>query len=214
MIIDILIIVTIVVIKAWQSTKISVIDFNIAPIDATISVSGNTSYSNGQFSITPGTYEIKISHEELEPKTITVNIEPHQIVPVTLFLAGADNDFSFYELKDNYKSFEKLQSIASAGKNTTTDNDISAEKFITSYKKILSIFDKLPIKGYVYENPEANSSTAGFTIRNGENNNSCIKSACLLVNYYGYGYERATIEKIKETGYTPTDYEIVYERYN
>ena len=214
LIIDVFIIIILVGIKIWQSTKVSVIEFNIAPIDATISVNGNTNYSNGQYSITPGTYEIKISHKDLEPKTMTVNIEPHQIVPITLFLTGANNNLEFYELNDNYKSFEKLQSIASANKNTTTDNDTSAEKFIPKLKQKISIFDKLPIKGYVYANPEANSSSAGFTIRSGQNTNSCEKTACLIVNYYGRGYQEAVAAKIKEAGYNPADYEIVFERYD
>ncbi len=213
-IIDILIIFILIGIKLWQSTKVSVIEFNVTPIDASISVNGNTNYANGQYSITPGTYEIKISHEDLEPKTLSVNIGPDQIAPVNLFLTGANNDLSFYELQDNYKSFEKLQSIASTGKNTTTDNDTSAEKFISNFDHILSIFNKLPIKDYVYADPNANSSTAGFTIRSGQNNNSCEKTSCLLVNYYGYGYEDAVMEKIREAGYDPSDYEIVYERYN
>lgn len=214
LVIDVLIIFVLIGIKFWQSTKVSVIEFNIAPIDATISVNGNTNYANGQYSITPGTYEIKISHEGLETKTLSVDIEPHQITPVTLFLTGANNDLSFYELKDNYKSFEKLDSIISSNQNLTTKDNTFVKDFISDFKHKISIFNKLPIKGYVYGDSSANSSSAGFTIQNGQNSKSCDKTTCLLVKYYGHDYEEAVKAKIKEAGYNPADYQIVYERYD
>lgn len=214
LVVDIAVIFIIIGILIWQATKVSVIDFNIAPVDAVISVNGSTNYSNGQFKVTPGAYEISISRDGLEPKTLSVNIEPQQVVTVTLFLAGIDNDFEFYELSDNFESYKKLKSIASADENITSDGDTSAEQFILDFEHRMSIFDVLPIKGYVYANPNIGASTAGFTIRNGQGGKKCEKIACILVNYYGSGYEDAVMGKIKEAGYNPDDYQYVYERYN
>ena len=212
--IDLIAVVAMVGILIWQSTKVSVIDFNIAPVDATILVNGNTKYTNGQYKITPGAYEISISHEGLESKVFSVNIEPHQVVNITTFLAGANDNFDFYGLKENYGSYKKLKSIASASENTTTDNDVSAEQFISDFERKISIFDILPIKGYVYADSNVGASTAGFTIGNGQGGKECEEVACLLVKYYGSGYEDAVMEKIKEAGYNPADYQYVYERYN
>lgn len=214
LIIDVIAIFVVAGILIWQATKVSTIIFNIAPVDATISVSGNTDYSNGQYAITPGTYEINISHEGLEPKTLSVDIGPHDVVTVNTFLIGADNNFEFYELKENYASYDKLKSIASADNNITIDQDVSAEGFISEFEQIMSIMNILPIKGFVYADPSVNASTAGFTIRDGQSKEECERSACLLVNYYGRDYEEAVMERIEEVGYNPANYQIIYERYN
>lgn len=213
LVIDVIAIIGVAVVLIRQATKVSTITFNIAPVDATISVNGDTSYANGRFDITPGTYEIKISHEGLETKTMTVNIDHRHFVTVATFLSGADGNFEFYEQKNRSSSYQKLKSIASAGSNITTDNDTSAEKFITEFERKMTIMDKLPIKGYIYSDQSASVSTSGFVIRNGQNNKECTKATCLLVNYYGKDYESEVAKKIKKAGYNPDDYQIVYERY-
>ena len=208
-------IMVIVVIGAiiYNSTKTSSLVFNVTPIDATISVNGNNNYSNGMYKFTPGTYEITISHTDLKPKTFTVKLEPHCVYTIVTFLVGQDNNFEFYELKENVASTNELQKIASADENITTDHDASAEQFISEYKRKMSIMELLPLKGYVHANQEVGASTAGFTIRNGFESEKCKKMACLLVNYYGIDYEEAVQNKIKDAGYSANDYEIVYERY-
>ena len=211
LIVDIVIIIAIIVAFIINATKVSTIELNIAPIDATISINGNQNYENGSYSITPGTYEIKISREGLDSKTLTVDIPSHYYVTVSAFLSD-DGSFEFYELKDNFRSFEKLREIASADNNITTDHDTSAESFIANLEHAMSIQELLPIKGYVYADPEANASTAGFAIRYG--GEGCKITACLLVNYYGKNYEQAVMEEIRSVGYDPADYQIIYERYN
>ena len=213
LIIDIIAFLVVIGIIIMNSTKVSTINFNIAPVDATISVNGNTNYTNGQYAITPGSYEIVVSHEGLESKTFNIDIEPHYVVALTTFLKGADNGFGFYELNANYESYEKLKAIASKDNNLTTDQDTSAEQFISDSEHKLSIVNILPIKGYVYADPSVGASTAGFAIRDGKSRRDCEKIACLLVNYYGEGYEETVAEKIKAAGYNPADYQLLYERY-
>ncbi len=211
LIIDILAVLAVIGLLIYRATRISTIYINVAPLNATVSING-TNYSNGQYDITPGSYNIKISREGLETKTISVNIEPHHYVTVTTFLTDANKSFDFYKLKNNYGSYQKLKSIASAEKNITTDNDTSAQEFIANYDRITSILDKLPLKGYVYTESGVNMPTGGFAIHNGESTQKCDRRACLLVKYYGKDYENAVTEKIKAAGYNPDDYQIVYER--
>ena len=211
--IDVLAILVIIGLSILRLTRVSTISLNIAPLDATISINGNTHYTNGQYDITPGTYEVKISHDGLKTKTFSVNIEPHHFVSVTTFLTDDNGGFEFYQMRNNYDSFQKLKTIASAENNITTDGDTSAQEFIVKYEQILSISDVLPLKGYLYAEPSVNMSTGGFAIHEGKDNQACEKTACLLVKYYGKDYENAVIEKIKEANYNPDDYQIVYERY-
>ena len=108
---------------------------------------------------------------------------------------------------------KKLESIASAEDNITTDHDTSAEGFIKNYKRMMSISEILPIKKYIHADPEINTSTGGFIIQEGTSDAGCEKIACLLVEYFGRGYEKTVIETIEDAGYEPTDYQIIYERY-
>ena len=198
LIIDVLAILIVAGIIIHNATKVSIISFNIAPVDAVISVNGNTSFTNNTYKITPGTYEIKISHDNLETKTFTIDIAPHDAITFTAFLKDVDEKFSFYESKEN---------------NLTYDNDVSAEEFIKKVTKALGIFELLPIKGYIYEDTEINTSTAGFAIKDGRSSSKCEKIACLLINYYGHDYEELVTEKIQEAGYDPENYQLIYERY-
>ena len=209
--IDILAIIVVASVFFHQAAKVSTINFNVTPLDATISVNGDKHYANGQYKIAPGKYKISISHDGLETKTFSVDIGSRNYTNVTVFLTNANKNFEFYTLQKNYESLKKLKTIASAENNITTDKDTSAQQFITNYEHIMSIKDALPLKGYVYSEPSANMSTGRFTIENGQSNRSCKKSTCLLVRYYGKDYENAVLEKIKEAGYNPDDYEIVYE---
>ena len=213
LVLDIIAILIIVFIFARQSSKASIVSFNIAPIDAKISVNGDTHYRNGQYYISPGKYKVTVSHDGLEPKSITVNIESRDFASVNLFLAGTDNNFEFYKQRTSYDSYKKLKTIASAGTNVTTDNDTTAQEFIANYDKVLSISDQLPIKGYVHADPNINASSAGFAIRSGLDDKECNTSSCLVVKFYGSGFENEVRNKIQNAGYNPDDYQIIYRRY-
>ncbi|MBQ1298361.1 hypothetical protein IIY24_00780, partial [Candidatus Saccharibacteria bacterium] len=155
---------------------------------------------------------IEISHDGLNSKELSINLENEHALTVSTFLT--DGSGEFYELKENYDSFQKLSEIASAGNNKTFDQDTSLEKFIARMNDILSISEILPIKGYVYDDTNVGASTAGFTIQLGNNKLECKKITCLLVKYYGSNYEEAVTEEIVKAGYDPANYQIFYERYN
>lgn len=211
LILDIIAILAVIGLLIYRATRISKIYFNVAPLDATISVNG-VNYSSGQHDITPGSYEIKISADGLEAKTLSINIEPHHYVTVATFLSDNGKTFEYYKFKKNQGSYLRLKSIASAENNITTDSDTSAQDFIIKYEQALTIYDKLPLKGYLYEEPSVSMSTGGFAIQDGRSKDQCDKMNCLIVRCYGKNYENAVLEKIKEAGYNPEDYQIIYER--
>lgn len=211
--IDVLAILVVIGMIIWNATKTATINFDVAPIDAIIQIDGKGDYQNGTYHVHPGNHKITISHDSLTTKTFNIELQSGYSTALITFLSDNGN-FSFYELINNYTSFEKLSSIASKENNITTDQDKTAEDFITNTKHIMSIMEKMPIKGYVYANNNANASSAGFTIRDGRSKMECQRAACLLVNYYGNGYEETVKKKITEAGYNPSDYQIIYERYN
>lgn len=211
--VDVIAIILVAVIIANQVSKVSIINFNIAPVDATISVNGDTHYKNGQYDVKPGKYEISISHEGLETKTISIDLAARDYANVATFLKQSNDNFEFYELMENNQSYRKLKEIASEEDNITIDKDTSAQKFIANFEQKMSIMNALPIKGYVYADPTVNMSTGGFVIENGQSRKECKKSTCLVVRYHGKDYEGEVIKQIKKAGYDPNDYQLVYERY-
>ena len=213
LVIDVIVVIAIIGILIFNASKTAIVSFNVAPIDAKIQLNGQGEYSDGSYQVLPGTYEITISHDNLTPKTFTLELKPNHETTLVAFLSDNGN-FEFYKLMDNSASYQRLTEIASKSNNITTDHDTSAEQFISDFNQILSITKVLPIKGYVHADPSISASTAGFTIRDGRSKEECERIACLLVNYYGNGYEETVAEKIKEAGYNPADYQIVYERYN
>lgn len=214
--IDVIAVLVVIILGIFNSNKTSNIILNITPVDATISIDGKSDFINGTYTIIPGTHQLTISHEDLESKTFTINIAPDHATMVSTFLKGADGDLGFYTQKANYESYLRLTEIASAGDNITIDADSSAESFIADLEHTLSISKILPIKGWVYNTTLGitSSATAGFAIRDGINRQECEKIACLLVNYYGTDFQEAVMNKIKEAGYDPANYQFIYEKYN
>lgn len=214
LIIDCLAIVAVIIILISNLNKNSTISFLITPIDSQISINGSGHYSNGKFSIAPGTYEIRISHDDLDSKTIAINIEPHSNVSVATFLSSSGN-FDFYESKDNAKSLQALREIASHDYNITTDDDTSAEKFISDYEYNLTLYDKLPIS---YRTPSAHGMDAGvryqyntLTIADGRNLKKCTKALCIEINDTSGEKESYALSAIDKLGFHHEDYQIIYQ---
>ena len=206
-------IIIVIAILISNSTKTATVNFNIAPLDAKIQIDGGGEYYNGAHQIHPGSHTITISHDGLTTKTFTMDFPSDYSTTVCTFLSNEGN-FEFYELRDNYESYQQLVAIASANNNITTDQDTSAEAFISEIQQKLTISEVLPIKGYLYAAIGVGSSTGGYTIRDEGGKEKCEKIACLIVSYYGEGYEEAATKAIEDAGYNPTDYQIIYERYD
>ena len=93
--VNVIIIVGVVTIAIYNSTKNAIIKFAIAPVDATIAVNGNDSYHNGSYQFQPGTYDIVISRDGLTSKTFNIELQPNNNIAITTFLSKNGN-FDFY----------------------------------------------------------------------------------------------------------------------
>ena len=145
LIIDLLLIIILIIILIWQSTKVSTISFNITPLDSNISINGKH-FENGQSSITPGEYQVTITHDGLVPKSFILSIAPQEVTTITAFLTDANSSFDYYKQRSNYMSYKKLEEIASVNNNITTDHDTSAESFIQKFQENYHAFTNiLPI---------------------------------------------------------------------
>lgn len=210
LVIDIILIVILIGIFIWRTTKVSTIKLNIVPADSTISINGDDRYTNGQYNITPGTYNVTIAHDGLEPKTFTIDAPPHHVVSITTFLSDQNHTFNFYKLRSNYNSYLKLTEIASAENNLTTDHDSSAENFIQKFQEDYKTFTtKLPF--------DYNESTGyGQTLEILKNitlkaNYGCRLTLCIQALAAGTNSESFINQLLEEKGFNVEDFEIEYE---
>lgn len=207
-----IIIIVIICLLIWQSTKVSTVNLNITPVDATISINGDKKYQNGQYSITPGTYNVTISHEGLEPKNFTIDVAPQSVVTISTFLSDADHTFDFYKLRKNYPSYAKLEEIASADNNITTDQDITAETFIKRFQEDYeALTTKLPI-----DHSETIYQDGFYEIKNSFNiiaRNDCANTLCIQVNTLSANDKEYINAIIQEKGLNVEDFEIEYKYY-
>lgn len=212
LIFDVVLIIVLIAVLIWQTTKVSTVNFDVTPIDSRITINGNNTYQNGQYSLTPGSYEITVSHDQMTPKTFTVHIAPEDIVTVTTFLTDQGNTFDYYKLRANYMSYQKLTEIASAENNLTSDHDASAESFIKTFQKDYQDFStKLPID---YR------ETAGYgqTLEISKNitlkaKYDCNLTLCIEALVAGTDSKEFVNSLLKEKGFNVEDFEIEYKFY-
>ena len=218
LVIDVIIIIIIVAILAKKTTETAVVSFNVTPINANITVNGSGGYENtGQpiedgknsgrsYSFAPGTYEIQISHSDLDAKTFIVNLEPNSNTTITAFLSK-DGDFYFYTLRDNLSSFNRLASIASKGDNQTTDHDTSAEEFITRFQRDYKLYStQLPA---TYSEYDANDELAKYISVN--KSDKCNITLCLKALMNSEDDKPLVDSLLQGKGFNLKDFEIEYK---
>lgn len=213
MAIDVIAIVAVVAIVIYNATKTAIISFEVAPIDATITVNGDSNYSNGSFQFHPGAYEVNISHEGLDSKNFIIELDANSNAAVTTFLSK-DGDFDFYRLKDNYTSFLMLSRIASFEDNQTTDKDTSAEGFLEDFQKASQLAkQELPIVYNTYEEITQPSllyvTTKNITIALSDDD-KCQKTLCLKATIW-VGDKEFVNKLLEEKGFDLKQYEVIYE---
>jgi hypothetical protein len=211
LIFDALLLLVLIGVLIWQSTKVSTIDFDITPLDSAISINGKQ-YTNGQYSITPGSYKVTITHEGLEAKTFDINISPQNSVSVSTFLSDEEKTFDFYQQRANYMSYKKLEEIASSNNNITTDHDTSAESFIARFQEDYEAFTtKLPID--YYESKGYGQTLEILKTINILAKDDCKYILCVQALIVGTNDQEFIKSLLKEKGINAEDFEIEYKYY-
>lgn len=211
-VVDAIVIIVLVVLLIFNSMKKSVLTLNVVPWDSQISVNGHSGYTNGSYRLLPGTYEVTISHPDLNSKTFVIDLSKHDVGTITTFLSGDDSNFDFYRLKSNLGAFLNLAQIASANGNQTTDKDTSAEAFIDVFQKNYLLYsNNLPIE-YIERDatdPE-NTLSENITIRNNPN---CKITLCLKALMFGTDDKELVNTLLINQGFDVEEFEIEYQIY-
>lgn len=218
--IDIIIIIIIIAISIDEAAKTATISFNIAPIDATITVNGSGGYKNSGealdsnnnsgevYSFRPGTYEIQISHADLDTKTFIVDLEPNSNITITTFLSK-DGDFYYYTLKNNYGSFYRLASMASADDNQTTDHDTSAADFVADFKRNDELYHTQIPASYAERDKDGNLEKYVSIIKS----DNCAITLCLIATISNDSEKPLVESLLQGKGFNVEDFEIEYKYY-
>ena len=212
LVIDSILIIVLIGVLIWQNTKVSTLNLNIVPNDSVISINGDSRYQNGQYNVTPGTYNITLTHTDLEPKTFTIDISPHHVASITTFLSDQDHTFNFYKLRSNYSSYLKLTEIASAENNFTTDHDNSAEDFIQRFQESYNTFTtKLPI-----DYSESTGYGPNLEIQKNitlKANYNCSLTLCIQALAAGTSSKELINQILLDNGFNTEDFQIEYKFY-
>lgn len=212
LVVDVVLLLILILILIWQATKVSTIKLNVVPFDSTITINGKSGFTNGEYSITPGTYQVTISHDDLETKTLAVDISPNNVVSITTFLSDTDKTFDFYKLRKNLDSFYNLKEIASSENNLTTDHDTSAEEFIQKFQTNYTDFTtKLPIEYYESTGyGETLSIQKNITLKAAYD---CDLTLCIQALVVGTDSKEFVDNLLRDKGINLEDFEIEYKFY-
>ncbi len=214
LIVDAIVIIALIIIAVINSTKKSVLTFNVVPADAQILVNGREGYTNGSYRLPPNEYEIQISYPNLVTKTFIIDLAKHDVGTITTFLSGEDNDLSFYKLKDHYGDFLDLTQIASANDNQTTDKDTSAGEFIKKINAALQpYYRSLPIEHQEYETLDGEKELSMDITIKADHDEECETFLCLKALMVFTDDTDFVNSLLEENGFNLEDYEIHYKIY-
>ncbi|MBR3137765.1 hypothetical protein IKG41_00200 [Candidatus Saccharibacteria bacterium] len=177
-----------------NSGKNATLDIIVSPLSAEIKIDGKE-YKNGTYQFEPGEVEVEITKDGFTSERKTILLEPNKTTKLYTYLMPIDGSF------DWYLNHEEDMMIL----NTIGDAEANADS--ASYREKYPIIEILPIQFVDYDE---NWELTEFRIDGGMFD-GCEGTFCLkITDTTGGNYEKA-IQMIKEKGFNPDDYEIIYE---
>lgn len=203
-IINIILVIIVILFINKENSKTSSMDILISPSSAKILIN-NQEYQNGKYDFEPGQYNVIIKKDGLVTKEMNLQLESGVSMPLHTYLVGENNNFDYY--KYNKTDYYLLTNIV-------TDNDYDAKNFISNCEKLMQIKDVLPVTEWIYNDAESKRDAGGFKIEDGSGYSNCPEIFCIGVTYYYKKYPGRVLEKIRELGYDPNQYKIIYKEVN
>ena len=187
------IIIVIIILMPRRNAHLAI---NVAPADATI-VINDQQYSNGVFdNMLPGHYNVIISKPGFETKTVEIDLKSDEVVYLNEYLVQPDWNFEYYETD--------LESLLSLREYADSHEDAKVKAFLENYDKKSVIRDILPL--------EYKEELTGdyYKIADMEKNYSCSRNYCIIIESSSDIYYELALSVLRNHGYNPDDYEIVY----
>lgn len=168
------------------------IEIRIAPLSATVLID-NKPYENGNFHISSGEHQVKISKDGFTTKEYSFNTD-------------TTNKLYDYLLESN-GSYDWYLTHEEDALLLTSIGDYESKLISETYNSKHPIINKLPI---IYANYDADYNYTEYRIDGGSFTN-CETDFCLkITDTTGGNYENAK-QMIKDAGFNPDDFQILYE---
>lgn len=181
------------IIDAQKTAKIEVL---VAPSFAKVEIDHTKLKTSGTSKYYPGEYTVTISADGFESTETTLNLEKDQTATLYLYLQPTTENYNFY--LENKTESNLVQRI----------NDLRTQASNNAYINKYPITEVLPIN-IVEQNREKNEWTE-FHINYGQYEN-CKTEFCIKISDYTGGNQERALNIIREKGFNPDDYEIIYE---
>lgn len=190
----VLIIVISVIFIIINAGKTATLDIVVAPVTAEVKIDGKT-YKNGTYKFEPGEVEVSITKDGFTTEEKTLVLEDGVTTKLYTYLMPIDGSFEWY--LDHEEDMMILNTIGDAQANTDS----------AAYKDKYPIIEALPI---VYVNYDENWDLTEFRVDGGMFE-GCEQIFCLKISDTTGGNRERALQEIKEKGFEPDDYEIIYE---
>ena len=196
-----------------NSNKNMTLSILVAPTDAKITINGKE-YTNGNYQEFPASkISVTIEREGFDTKELELEGGSNKVVKIQTYLE-TQNLEKYREMGDSYRVLRLIADYS----------DTKISNFITESNKIEEIKYKLPVWTMAsFSNSEVHTTSDGFdTTENinpgiklvdGNQELECEKMSCIKALISGERTnkeDQAINDKIRELGYNPSDYQIIY----
>jgi hypothetical protein len=186
-------IVVAIVLQTIEARRTATIDILVTPKSSSIKV-GDRSFSNGQHSIEPGSYQVSISKEGFKPYTSEITVESGKTVEVRAILQQADGGIDWYaEHPEDDAIYTAL-----SDKEYEDNSHIISDKF--------PIVKVLPIEFANFANNYSEYIEYRIDYKISDDGE---KITLVITDATGGNRDRA-LQKIRDKGFNPDDYEVEY----
>ena len=187
-----LILTIILFVTALSIKNTTEIELRIAPISATVLIDGKP-YQNGKFRIESGEHQLHIEKTGFNTKDYSFNTDT--TTKIFDYLTETNGGFSWY--LDHEEDAILLTSIG----------DYKSSLLANSYNSKNPIISALPI---IYAHYDQNYNYTEYRI-DGGTFTDCDSDFCLKITDTTGGNLENAKDKIREAGFNPDDYQILYE---
>lgn len=165
------------------------VEIILTPEDMTLTIDGQN-YRSGTAYIKPGTYGVKAEREGFETFEGTVTIGQPNTTSIDYVLTPVSEEAKKWK-EDNIDLY-----LAQEGRSSVRSNEIGKQ-----FAEQFPITTKLPFRNFIY--------SIGYRLQNVDNPSEGIIIEITAIT----GSREAALNKIRELGFDPTNYEINFNNY-
>lgn len=186
-----------IILAIINSKKTATLSTKIVPFSATITIDGKKYHPNKDYHLEPGTTSIIISANGYKTQELPLNLSDNETTTITAALTPDDGDTSSYcaAYNNECQLFEEIMQIQSSQ---------ASEEYFKKYP----IATMLPV--IVVDVDPTTYEWMEYRI-DGGNHNDCKNDYCVIITDSTGGNQEKALQKIRDQGFNPNDYEIIYK---